>query len=143
MIWLTRADRPPWQALVSREDAPAAGGLVEGRERVHEIAALLGVLQTHGEVIARHHSTGPIAEGLEEVGRDRRSKQLDQDLADSRETLGLTHAGTGVPPQKVRASSARSAPPGTGSIGPTTVRWRIRPSLSMRKIPCSCAVMAW
>src|SRR5262249_48568415 len=131
--------------------------IVEGPQRVHQIATLLRVLQTHRQVVARHHHAGPVPEGLEEVGRDRGTKKLDQELAGPCGAAGLAHARTRVSPQWartspagggvcaqwVRTSSASWTPPGTGSIGPTMVRWRITPSLSMRKMPCSWAVIAW
>src|SRR4029453_18192214 len=142
-IRLAGAHRAAGQALVEREHALRGSALVEAPQRVHEIAALLRVLQTHRQVVARHGLAGPVAEGLEEMRGDRRAKKLDQDLAGAGEALRLAHASTGVPAQWVRASSASWTPPGTGSIGPTMVRWRITPSLSIRKRPCSCAVMAW
>src|SRR4030095_16494781 len=117
--------------------------LVEPPQRVHEIAALLRVLQTHREVVARHGLAGPVTEGLEEMRGNRRAEQLDQDLTGPREALGPAPASTGGAGQWVRGSSASWTPPGTGAIGPTMVRWRITPSLSMRKMPCSCAVIAW
>jgi hypothetical protein len=144
---LARGDRPPRQALVRREHALAHRAILETRERVHEVAALFRVLQADREEVVGHGCERLVAERLEEMRRDWRAEQLDEDLAEPGEPLGLTgacvtHTDVGASAQCARARSARSAPPGTGSIGPTTVTWRITPSLSMRKIPCSCAVVA-
>ncbi len=110
---------------------------------MHEVAPFVGIRQTHREIVARDHAARVVAEGLEEVGGNRRTEQLDQKLAQPREAFGLAHAGTYIGTQRARASSASSAPLGTGSIGPTTVTFRITPCLSIRNMPCSCAVIAW
>jgi hypothetical protein len=62
---------------------------------VYVVAALLGVLQTDREVVVGNGGEGVVAESLEEVRRDRRSEQLDEELAEPRETLDVAHAGTG------------------------------------------------
>src|SRR5262245_50580348 len=130
---------------MQREHTGGDGDAVERCQRVNEVAALVGVLQTHGQVVVGDDGARLVGQNLEEVRGNRRAEQLDQDLAHPRQAFGLAHAGTGagVASQWRRASSASSAPPGTGSMGPAIVTLRTMPCLSIRNIPCSCAVMAW
>src|SRR5205823_1721099 len=99
--------------------------------------------QAEREVVERHHRAGLVAEGLEKMRRDRRARQLDEDLSQARQALGLAHGATGVSAQCVRARFASSPPPGMGSMGPTSVRCRTTPCLSTRNMPWSSAEEAW
>lgn len=98
-VRLGRADRPSGKALVDREHAPAHRAILEVDLRVHEIAALLGVLKTDGEIVARHSSPGLVRERLEEVAGNRRAEQLGEDLAEPCQALDLGHADTAPAPQ--------------------------------------------
>jgi hypothetical protein len=135
-VRVTGGDHPARQTLVGRERAGAHCVGVETDERVHEIAALLGIDQAHRQIVVRNRAGRVVRKRLEEVRRERRADQLDQQLVEAREALGVIHAEAGGT-HRARASSARSTPFGTGSMGPTTVTSRIVPCLSMTKMPCS------
>jgi hypothetical protein len=49
---------------------------------MHEVSALVGVLQADGEVVVRNHRVRLLRERLEEVSGDGRARQPDEHLAD-------------------------------------------------------------
>src|SRR6185436_10696132 len=115
----------------------------KGAERMHEIAGLLRGREADGQVVAGHRGGREVGEGLEEMRGDGRAGERDQDVREPGQPFGETHVGWSSSAQCWATSSIRRAAVGTGSIGPTTEMWRMTPSLSTRKTPCSTAVMAW
>ena len=116
---LTRAHRAPRHPLVRAEHARAERAAIRQRgERMHEIAALLAVRETDGDVVVRQRAAGLVGQRLEEMRRHRRAGHHHEQLSQAREPLGQAHVGTWRP-QCSRTSVVSCAPSGTGSIGPT------------------------